>query len=109
MFPGRFRGGIRGHFEHGSPGVFPGEHGSMHRRDVPLEGLLRRALGCAGIAEKWMHVCRRKGCSHREEAGDGAQRRCSKCRMRLWPKPRVRPIRFHDLRHSTVEVTGRKR
>lgn len=94
----------------GSPSalVFPAEDGGMHRRDMPLEGLLRRALGRAGTAESWAHVCRRKDCGHREEASDGAQRRCPKCRMWLWPKPRVRPIRFHDLRHSTATLLLRE-
>jgi integrase len=84
--------------------VFPTEDGRMHRRDVPLEGLLRRALGRAGIAESWTHVCRRRGCCYREEAADGGQRCCPKCRMKLWPKPNVRPTRFHDLRHSTATL-----
>ena len=88
--------------------VFAAEHGGMHRRDVPLEGLLRRALGRAGIAESWKHVCRRKGCHHREEAADGGLRRCPDCNMKLWPKPQVRPIRFHDLRHSTATLLLRE-
>ena len=25
--------------------------------------------------------------------------------MKLWPKPVVRPIRFHDLRHTTATLT----
>jgi len=28
--------------------------------------------------------------------------------MKLWPKPRVRPIRFHDLRHSTATLLLRE-
>lgn len=29
-------------------------------------------------------------------------RRCSVHGAKLWPKPKVRPIRFHDLRHTTA-------
>jgi hypothetical protein len=84
--------------------VSPASDGGMHRRDVPLDVLLRRALGRAGIAESWTHIRRPKGCGHRE-AADGAQRRCPKCPMKLWPKPNVRPLRFHYLRHSTAALT----
>ncbi len=84
--------------------VFPAEDGSMMRRDVALESVLRRALGRAGIATAWKHVCRKKACGHVEEAPDAALRRCPKDRRKLWPKPRVRPIRFHDLRHGTASL-----
>jgi integrase len=40
--------------------VFPGSGGQMFRRDVPLESILRRALGRAGIVRHWRHVCRRR-------------------------------------------------
>ncbi len=84
--------------------VFPGEDGSMMRRDVGLEGVLRRALGRAGIATGWRHVCRKKGCGHFERAPNAALRRCPKDGRKLWPKPQVRPIRFHDIRHSTASL-----
>ncbi len=29
--------------------------------------------------------------------------------MRLWPKPVVRPIRFHDLRHTTATLLLREK
>jgi len=38
------------------------------------------------------------------KAADGRQRRCERCKMRLWPKPQVRPLRFHDLRHTTASL-----
>jgi integrase len=84
--------------------VFPGPSGDMFRRDVPLEDVLRRALGRASIVRHWRHVCRRRGCGHAEEHQDGELRRCPRCRMKLWPKPVVRPIRFHDLRHTTATL-----
>ena len=77
---------------------------SAKQRDIPLELLLRRALGRAGIAESWKHVCRRKGCGYVEQTGDDRQRRCPRCEMKLWGKPQVRPVRFHDLRHTTATL-----
>src|SRR5262249_40114402 len=51
--------------------------------------------------------CRgRKGmpCKHRERAGDSEPRRCPVHGLLLWPVPLVRPIRFHDLRHTTASL-----
>jgi integrase len=83
--------------------------GGMLARDVALESVLRRALGRAGIARGWRHVCRRKGCGHVAPEPDAKPRRCPKCQMRLWPKPVVRPIRFHDLRHTTATLLLREK
>ena len=79
------------------------------RRDVALESVLRRATGRAGIAMGWRHVCRRSGCGHFEEAPDDEQRRCPSCSMKLWAKPKVRPTRWHDLRHTTATLLLRAR
>jgi hypothetical protein len=46
--------------------VFPKPDGSRMRSDVHLEGVLRRALARAGIVLGYVHVCRKKGCGHRE-------------------------------------------
>ncbi|ABS28397.1 site-specific integrase [Anaeromyxobacter sp. Fw109-5] len=81
--------------------VFPKLDGSMMRRDVNLEHTLRRALGRAGVVEGYRHVCRRKGCGHVEATADQDLRRCPADGRKLWVKPVVRPIRFHDLRHTT--------
>ena len=84
--------------------VFPREDGSMMSQETPLENVLRSTLGRAGIATGYMHTCRRKGCGHSETAADPALRRCPKCKMKLWPRALVRPIRFHDLRHTTASL-----
>ena len=97
------------HLEHAferSPSelVFPKADGSMMSDETPLEDVLRSALGRAGIVTGYIHGCRRKGCGHTEQAGDAELRRCPKCKMKLWPRPQVRKIRFHDLRHTTASL-----
>jgi len=84
--------------------VFPKANGAMMRPDVALEGVLRRAMARAGIVEGYQHVCRAKGCGHLEHVLDASERRCPVHGHRLWPKAKVRPIRFHDLRHTTASL-----
>jgi integrase len=54
----------------------------------------------AGIVEGYLHVCRKKGCQHAEQVPDNRLRRCPDHGVRLWPKPVVRKITFHHLRHT---------
>src|SRR5206468_688054 len=68
---------------------------------------LRRAMGRAGLVQGWDHVCRRKGCGHREQAADSVLRICPNCRMKLWPKAIPRRLRFHDLRGTTATLLAR--
>jgi integrase len=90
------------------PWVFPKPDGTMRTREADPHLVLRRALGRAGIVDGYTHVCRR--CKGRglppEECEqfhpDAERRRCARCDMALWPVPQPRPIRFHDLRHSTA-------
>ena len=84
--------------------VFPKPDGDMMSEQVALEDVLRRALARAGIVEGYEHTCRAKGCEHVEAAPDKALRRCPVHDHKLWPKPVVRPIRFHDLRHTTASL-----
>lgn len=84
--------------------VFPAEDGGMMREDVKLAAVLRRALGRAGIVTGYLHVCRWckvEGKQYGEKHPDQAPRRCPTCERKLWPKPQVRKIRFHDTRHTT--------
>jgi len=84
--------------------VFPNKDGTMMRPDVDLEGRLRRTLRRAGIVTGWTHTCRKKGCTHVEPAADAILRRCPVHDHKLWPTAQVRPIRFHDLRHTTASL-----
>jgi integrase len=84
--------------------LFPKDDDRMMRPDVALEDILRRALGRAGIVKGYEHVCRKKGCGYSERAADAVQRRCPRHNHLLWPKADMRPIRFHDLRHTTASL-----
>jgi hypothetical protein len=76
----------------------------MMRPDVSLEGLLRRTLRRAGIVTGWTHKFRKQGCTHVEDAEDAALRRCPVHHHKLWPTAEVRPLRFHDLQHTTASL-----
>jgi integrase len=82
--------------------VFPGPGGRMMRDDVKLQAVLRRAMARAGIVLGYEHRCRKHGCTQRQKQPDNGPRRCPEHGVLLWPVPLVRPIRFHDLRHSTA-------
>jgi integrase len=84
--------------------VFPRPDGGMLSRQVQLELILRRALRRAKILTGYRHICRRGGCGHAELAPDDDLRRCPKCKMKLWPAPQTRPLRFHDIRHTTASL-----
>ncbi len=82
--------------------VFPNAQGGRRREDTKLVRILRGAMGRAGIVIGYEHVCRR--CRHKDQHPDAALRHCPECQMKLWPKPQVRPLRFHDLRHTTASL-----
>jgi Phage integrase family len=58
----------------------------------------------AGIVTGFEHVCRRYGCGFVQSASHGELRRGAKDGRKLWPKAQVRPIRWHDLRHTTASL-----
>ena len=76
----------------------------MMGENVRLQHVLRRALSRASIVTGFQHVCRRQGCGYAQSASDGELRHCPKDGRKLWPKAQVRPIRWHDLRHTTASL-----
>jgi len=90
--------------------VFPNSKGTMMSTSVKLQHVLRRALARAGVVTGYVHRCRgRKGapCKHVEPASDAENRRCPTHGILLWPKPQVRPVRWHDLRATTASLLAR--
>jgi integrase len=81
--------------------IFPRPDGGMYPPTTQLEAVLRRALRRAGIVQGYRHKCRKHGCGHVEPATDAGLRRCPADDHKLWVTSLVRPIRFHDLRHTT--------
>ena len=87
--------------------VFPRKSGAMGKAWEPYEIVLRASLNRAGLVLGYDHTCRRcktRGTSHVERHQDPVERRCPRCRMALWPVPVPRPMRFHDLRHTTATL-----
>jgi len=84
--------------------LYPQEDGRQHAPDVRLQDVLRRAMKRAGLVVGYDHRCRRKGCGYSERKADAEPGRCPRCQMRLWPVAEAKPLRFHDLRHSTATL-----
>src|SRR5438445_3508202 len=97
--------------------VFPAADGSQRTPEADPQKILRTALARAGLVEGYEHVCR--WCGHNERHAENEQRYCAKCLKRtngtgkllaqprgraLWPKAIPRPMRFHDLRHTTATL-----
>ncbi len=89
-----------------SPGplVFPTPDGDMQSHKTALQRVLRAAMARAGLVDHWRHACRRKGCGFKEVRRDGEVTPCPRCGFRLWPSPVSRPLRLHDLRHTTATL-----
>ncbi|GEL68677.1 hypothetical protein MVI01_04610 [Myxococcus virescens] len=84
--------------------LFPAEDGSQRPADTALHKVLRRALGRAGLVEGYNHVCRRKSCGYAVKKSHAVPEPCPRCGMKLWPRALPRPLRFHDLRHTTATL-----
>jgi integrase len=87
--------------------VFPWPDGSMRSPECDPEKVLRRALARAGLVVRYDHSCRRcksRGTPYVEQHAAPTLRRCPTCRAKLWPKAILRPMRFHDLRHTAATL-----
>lgn len=82
--------------------LFPSRTGGLRSTNLRPGEILRAAMVRAGMVEGWLHVCRRRGCKTEQSHRDEQQRQCPKCGWALWPRPVVRHVRFHDLRHSAA-------
>jgi integrase-like protein len=84
----------------------------MRSQESDPQKILRTALARAGLVDYWVHTCRRckrRGEPYSERHADGELRGCPRCGMKLWPTAKVRPMRFHDLRHSVATLLLRER
>ena len=90
----------------GSPSelVFPGVDGHQQRHDVKLQKVLRKAMAKAGIVSFFMHICRKKKCGFKERRSNAVESQCPRCSKTLFVKGVARPVRFHDLRHTTATL-----
>ncbi len=79
--------------------VFPRVDGSMQSENINLPDILRRAMGHAGLVDGWILRCRRKTCMRKVDSPTPDVRKCAHCNYTLWPSPKLRKVRFHDLRH----------
>jgi len=87
--------------------VFPRADGTRRPESTGMEKNWRRVLVRADIVIGYRHTCRRcaaqkKPATH--EFADAEQRRCPVCNMRMWPAGIPRPMRFHDVRHTTATL-----
>jgi integrase len=88
--------------EHGAL-LFPNAEGGLRKMSMRPSEVLRTAMVAAGLVEHWEHSCR-WGCRNEPEVHpDEQQRKCPSCSRIMWPKPVVRRVRFHDLRHSAAD------
>lgn len=84
--------------------VFPREDGSRFRHDTKLTRVLRTAMAEAGLVTGFDAKCRRRGCGHAERLLFRESKVCPRCGFQLWLVPRVRPVRFQDLRHTAATL-----
>jgi integrase len=87
--------------------VFPRENGTRRPESTGMEKVWRRVLVRADIVIGYRHTCRScaaKKLPSQHEFPDGEQRRCPTCNTRMWPAGIPRPMRFHDVRHTTATL-----
>lgn len=81
--------------------LFPSRSGGLRSEYLRAAKILRNAMVRAGLVEGWDHKCRKPDCKGEQlNQRDEQQRLCPVCARIMWAHPKVRQVRFHDLRHS---------
>jgi integrase len=93
------------------PWLFPDERGRMRSPQCDPHLRLRTALKAAGLVVGYQLSCRKciaAGVAKRPEVVAVRPPTASVCpvckKQKLWVTPLPRPMRFHDLRHSTATI-----
>ena len=78
----------------------PGD--SMERGSPKNRVLLGIRLRSTGRTCPCTRCC--KGCVYKARKRHGVLKPSPRCSMKLWTRPLPRPLRFHDLRHTTATL-----
>jgi len=71
---------------------------------VAPETTFKGVFDDSGIVEGFTQTCRARGCKHREATKTDERKFCPEHEVLLWPVPRVRRLRFHDLRRTCASL-----
>ncbi|MFZ5440425.1 MAG: tyrosine-type recombinase/integrase [Myxococcota bacterium] len=84
--------------------LFGDADGALQRYDTKLSRVLRSAMARAGVGiVEVTYKCRRCGSSETIKADRVSENVCT-CGMTRWPVPKVKPIRWYDLRHMCATL-----
>lgn len=87
------------------PYLFPSPKGFMRKESSRVGERLKTALKAAGLVTGYKLTCRRCKKDKGEITKLPDERPlCKTCGMLLWVTAKPRPMRFHDLRHSTATI-----
>lgn len=85
--------------------LFPAADGGLRREDSKMSRVLRTAMGLAGVVEGYTFTCRHKGCEWKMEfSGACEDMECPTHEWKAWRTPRVKRIRWYDLRHMSATL-----
>ncbi len=74
------------------------------RFTVAPETTFKGVFDDSGIVEGFTQTCRARGCKHREATKTDERKFYPEHEVLLWPVPRVRRLRFHDLRRTCASL-----
>lgn len=83
--------------------VFPSADGGLKRSDSKMSRVLRTAMAAAGVVTGYAFTCRKPSCEYKIEfAGECADMVCPEHGWKLWRTPKVKAVRWYDLRHMAA-------